>query len=61
MKIVVISSLRDVPYHADICENFISRPGEIIVERNHTLLTGCRGSLDKAIAESASNRLKVLQ
>ncbi len=51
MKIVVIGSLNHVPLHANICENFVSRLGEIIVERNHTLLTGCRGSLDKAIAE----------
>lgn len=61
MKIVVIGSLRDVPFHADICERLVSRLGEIIVEHNHTLLTGCRGSLDKVIAESASNRLKTLQ
>jgi len=61
MKIVVVGSMRDVPFHADICENFVSRLGEIIVERNHTLLTGCRGSLDQAIAQSASKRLKELQ
>lgn len=61
MKIVVVGSLRDVPFHADICENFVSRLGELIVERNHTLLTGCRGSLDKAIAESTQSRLRDLQ
>lgn len=61
MKIVVVGSMRDVPFHADICEKFVSRLGEIIVEDEHILLTGCRGSLDKAIAESASNRLKALQ
>lgn len=61
MKVVVIGSLRDIPFHADICEGFVSRLGEIIVERNHILLTGCRGSLDKEIAEAASNRLEALQ
>ena len=61
MKIVVVGSLRDVPFHQDICERFVIRIGELIVERDHTLLTGCRGSLDKAIAESAHNFLKNLQ
>lgn len=61
MKIVVVGSLRDVPFHGDICENFVRRLGEIIVERNHTLLTGCRGTLDKTIAESAHHHLEVLQ
>jgi hypothetical protein len=61
MKIVVVGSLRNVPSHADICDKFVSRLGEVIVERNHTLLTGCRGSLDKAIVEAAHDRLQVLQ
>jgi hypothetical protein len=61
MKIVVVGSMRDVPFHADICEKFVFRLGEMIVEQKHTLLTGCRGSLDKGIAESASKRLKELQ
>jgi len=61
MKIVVVGSLRNIPHCPDICERFVSRLGERIVERNHTLLTGCRGSLDKAIAESAHNRLEVLR
>ncbi len=61
MKIVVVGSLRVVPFHPDICERFVARLGEIIVERSHTLLTGCRGSLDKAIGESAHNRLTALQ
>jgi hypothetical protein len=60
MKIVVVGSLRDVPYHTDICSTFVSKLGELIVEHNHTLLTGCSGPLDKAIAEAAYNRLKVL-
>jgi len=61
MKIVVVGSLRDVPCHADICAQFVSRLGELIIERHHTLLTGCRGSLDKTIVESAHGRLQVLQ
>ena len=57
MKIVVVGSVRNVQFNADICEKFVSKLGEIIVEREHTLLTGCRGSLDKAIAQSANNYL----
>ena len=60
MRIVVVGSLRNVPCHQGICEHFVSRLGELIVERGHTLLTGCRGSLDKAIAESAHKRLEAL-
>jgi hypothetical protein len=61
MKIVVVGSLRNVTRRPDMCERFVSRLGELIVERDHTLLTGCRGSLDKAIAESAHNRLEALR
>ena len=32
--------------------------GERIIKHGYTLLTGCRGSLDKAIAEAAHNRLE---
>ena len=60
MKILVVGSLADVPFHSDICEKFVAKLGELIVERNHTLLTGCRGSLDKTIAESAHRRLETL-
>ena len=60
LKILVVGSLKDVPSHADICSKFVSRLGELIVERNHILLNGCRGSLDKAIAEAANSRLKTL-
>jgi len=58
MNILVVGSLREVTNDA---EEFVCRLGEAIVERNHTLLTGCRGSLDKAIAESAKNKLDALQ
>lgn len=53
MKIFVGGSLREVSKNGDLCQLFIQRLGERIVERDHILLTGCRGSLDKMIAESA--------
>lgn len=55
MKIFVGGSLRDVPLYADLCQRFVQLLGERIVERGHTLLGGCRGSLDKAVAEAADN------
>jgi hypothetical protein len=58
MKILVVGSLRDVPRLGEICDNFVRRLGELIVDRNHILLTGCRGSLDEAIAESAHKHLE---
>jgi hypothetical protein len=58
MKIYVGGSLRDVPVDGDLCRQFIEQLGRKIVERGHILLTGCRGSLDKAIAEAADQRLK---
>ena len=60
MKLLVVGSLRDVPSHPDLCGSFVTKLGEQIVERGHTLLNGCRGSLDKAIAEAADARLKAL-
>jgi hypothetical protein len=61
MKILVVGSLRDVPSCAEIATPFVARLGELIVESGHTLLTGCRGSLDKAIAEAAHGRLQALR
>ena len=58
LKILVVGSLKDVPSHADLCGSFVSRLGELIVERDHSLITGCRGSLDKAIAEAAHKPLR---
>jgi hypothetical protein len=58
MKIFVGGSLREVEAHADMCKVFIQRLGELIVAREHILLTGCRGSLDKAIAETVDLWLK---
>ena len=61
MKILVVGSLRDVPSRAGICAKFVRKLGKLIVDREYTLLTGCRGSLDKAIAEAAHNRLEAQQ
>jgi hypothetical protein len=60
MKLLVVGSLRNVPSYPDLCGIFVERLGEQIVERGHTLLNGCRGSLDSAIAMAADARLKAL-
>lgn len=60
MKLLVVGSLKNVPSQAELCAPFVAKLGELIVERGHTLLNGCRGSLDKAIAEAANARLKTL-
>ncbi len=53
MNIFVGGSLREVEVEPELCRQFVNCLGEQIIERGHTLLTGCRGSMDKAIAESA--------
>src|SRR4026209_582088 len=58
MKIFVGGSLREVQEDGGLCRSFIQRLGEKIVEREHILLTGCRGSLDKTIAEAAGKWLE---
>jgi len=58
MKIFVGGSLRDIPAHENLGRQFVQRMGELIVEREHILLTGCRGSLDKTIAEAAGQWLE---
>src|SRR4026207_924510 len=58
MKIFVGGSLRNIRAHENLCQQFIQRLGERIVERRHILLTGCRGSLDKTIAEAAGQWLE---
>jgi hypothetical protein len=60
MKLLVVGSLRDVPGHPELCGSFVTKLAEQIIERGHTLLNGCRGSLDKAIAAAADARLKAL-
>jgi len=44
----------------ELCATFVAKLGALIVERGHTLMNGCRGSLDKAIAEAANARLMTL-
>jgi hypothetical protein len=58
MKIFVGGSLREIQGNGDLCQLLIQRLGERIVEREHILLTGCRGSLDKTIAEAAGQWLE---
>lgn len=57
MKIFVSGSLRDVEKHEELCGKFVDKLGEVIMQKNHKLLTGCSGSLDKRIAESAATYL----
>ncbi len=57
MNIFVGGSLHAVPVAGDLCPKFIQHLGAKIIERKHTLLTGCRGSLDQAIAEAAHKAL----
>ncbi len=57
MKIFVGGSLNDVEKNAELSLQFVQRLGELIMERGHLLLNGCRGSLDKTIAESAAEWL----
>ena len=58
MKIYVGGSLSNVPRYPDLCSTFIEMLGERIIKRQHTLLTGCSGSLDKAIAKAAHSKIK---
>ena len=57
MKIFVSGSLRNVEKHQELCEKFVEKLGEVIMQKKHILLTGCSGSLDKKIAESAASYL----
>jgi hypothetical protein len=57
MRILVGGSLRDVPQEADLCREFIAALGREIVQQNHILLNGCRGTLDKEIATAAKEWL----
>ena len=54
MKIFVGGSFRDIQVDEALCQQFVVRLAEKIMEHGHILLTGCRGSLDKAIAEAAA-------
>ena len=54
MKIFVSGSLRNIEKNPENCELFVEKLAEVIMKRRHTLLTGCSGTLDKKIAESAA-------
>jgi hypothetical protein len=60
MKLLVVGSLRNVTVQPELCAAFVEKLAEQIVERGHTLLNGCRGSVDKATAEAADARLRAL-
>jgi len=57
MNIYVGGSLRGVPRYPNRCRRFVKQLGEQIIERGHTLLTGCRGSLDEAVARAAFEKI----
>ena len=57
MKVLVVGSLKNASSHPELCASFVAKLGELIVERGHTLLHGCCGSFDKAVAEAADARL----
>ena len=54
LRIVVIGSLKNVPSSPDLSKKYVDALGEVVVSRGHTLMTGCRGSLDRAIAKVAN-------
>jgi len=53
MNVFVGGSLRDVPQYQEVCAAFVNALGREAIRRGHTVLTGCSGSLDKAVAEAA--------
>ncbi len=58
MKIFIGGSLSNIEKNGELCHQFVAKLGELIMERGHILLNGCRGSLDKEIAESANSWLE---
>jgi hypothetical protein len=54
MKIFVGGSLKNIEKYGDVCNQFVERLAEFAMERGHIILNGCRGSLDKKVAESAA-------
>lgn len=58
MKIFVGGSLQNIQAHEELCPLFVERLGQLIVEREHILLTGCRGSLEKMLAETVDACLR---
>jgi hypothetical protein len=57
MRILVGGSLEEVPRDSDLCRKFVAALGREIVKRDHVLLNGCRGSVDKEIATAAQKWL----
>lgn len=57
MRIFVGGSLENVPRDKDLCYKFVLALGHKIVEQGHTLLNGCRSSLDLEIARAAQEWL----
>lgn len=57
MKIFVGGSVDNVPRDKASCRDFVSALARAIVEQNHTLLNGCRSSLDETIANAAQEWL----
>ncbi len=58
MKIFIGGSLSNIEKNGELCHQFVTKLGELIMQRGHVLLNGCRGSLDKRIAESANSWLE---
>jgi hypothetical protein len=57
MRILIGGSLKNVPREPEVCGQFATALGTEIVKQGHTLLNGCRGSLDKAVAAAANDWL----
>lgn len=54
MKIFIGGSLNNIEKYGEVCNPFVERLAELAMERGHIILNGCRGSLDKKVAESAA-------
>jgi hypothetical protein len=57
MRILIGGSLKDISREAELCQQFAVALGSEVVKQGHTLLNGCRGSLDKAVATAAAEWL----
>jgi hypothetical protein len=53
MRIFVGGSLENVPRDKDLGFDFVAALARAIVEQDHTLLNGCRSSLDLETAKAA--------
>lgn len=57
MKIFVGGSLETVPRDKELCGDFVVALAHAIMEQGHTLLNGCRSSLDETTAKAAQEWL----